>query len=458
MKKNLLNLMAILMVAIVSVGFVSCSDDDDDKKDKIAPEKQEITLLGIWYGIEGANVVSYQYNADGTGIFSYGDVMVKFSYSYDSNAKRLTQTVMGESYVYEITTLTAEEMVGKNIVSGGIRKFTRVEPEKPLYEKDGILYVNVYEAGVFPDLIEGRKQSTARMKISGSLNGTDIISLRDMMISDKGGKLVYLDMSDASIVEGGDPYKEYYDKSRTRGWERLTTQNNTISEEMFEDCDTVQELVLPNSVVKISHYMFGVGFNSNIRSITIGKSTIGSIDHDDADVRESLNVLAWMDKLEEIRVHPDNQNYSAENGILFNKDKTILYHVPPMYQKSLSLPNTLTTIGGSAFLHYKAASIKLPNSVRKLKKRAFWHSQFRTIYLGSIDEIEDQVFMDCDNLQEIYIDNPTPPIVSSGVKSCSDVFDRYYSDFRNIKLYVPKGSKEKYASTIPWSELTIIEV
>ncbi len=128
-KKNLWSLLAIMMVAMFSFSFVSCGDDDDEK----TPEANEITILGTWYGIEGADVVSYQYNADGTGIFSYGDVMVKFSYSYDANAKRLTQTVMGESYVYEIITLTADTMVGKNIVSGGIRTFTRQEPDKPLY-------------------------------------------------------------------------------------------------------------------------------------------------------------------------------------------------------------------------------------------------------------------------------------------------------------------------------------
>ena len=449
--------MAILMVAILGICFASCGDDDDEK----TPETNEITILGIWYGIEGADVVSYQYNADGTGIFSYGDVMVKFSYSYDANAKRLTQTVMGDSYVYEITTLTKDTMVGKNIVSGGIRTFTRQEPEKPLFVKDGILYVNVYEAGVFPDLIDSKKTSTTRMKINGNLNGTDIICLRDMMTSEKGGKLMYLDMSDASIVEGGEPYDEYYDKSRTRaGWERRTTQNNIISECMFEDCDVIQELILPNSVVKISHYMFGYSFDANIRTITIGQSTIGSIDHDDLDVQESLNVLAWMDKLEEINVHPDNPKYSSENGVMFSKDKTILYHVPPMYKKTLSLPNSLTTIGFQSFLDYSASSVKLPNSVKKLERWAFDWSNIRSIDIGtSVVEIGKYAFARCDNLESLYIGSSNPPSVGSDVKNGDDMFDRYSSspDYRNIKLYVPKGSKEKYASTIPWSELNIIE-
>lgn len=327
-----------------------------------------------------------------------------------------------------------------------------------IYEKDGILYANVYEAGVFPDLIDGRKTSTTRMKISGNLNGTDVRCLRDMMITENGGKLMYLDMSDASIVEGGGTFYPHNNPGKYND-DDYVTQKDIITECMFEKCDAIKELILPNSVIKISHYMFGYSWTTQIRSITIGRSINGSIDHDDLDVQESLDVLAWMDNLEEINVHPDNPKYSSENGVLYNKDKTILYHVPQKFQRNLSLPNSLTTIGGSAFLYYNASSIKLPSSVKKLRNRAFWHSQFITIDLGYVEEIENQVFMNSDNLQEIYISNPTPPVASSDVKSCEDVFSRYYSapDFRNIKLYVPKGSKEKYASTIPWSELNIIE-
>ena len=457
MKKNLLKWMAILMVAIVSVSFVSCGGDDGDEKENV--ESLDVTILGTWYGIEGADVVSYQYNADGTGIFSYGDVMVKFSYSYDANAKRLTQTIKGESYVYEITTLTTDTMVGKNIVSGGIRTFTRQEPNKPLYEKDGILYVNVFEPGVFPDLIDGRKTSTTRMKISGNLNGLDFRCLREMMITVNGGKLMYLDMSDASIVEGGGTFYPHNNPSKYND-DDYVTQKDIITKCMFEKCDAIKELILPNSVIKISHYMFGYSWTTQIRSITIGSSVIGAIDHEDVDVQESLNVLAWMDKLEEINVHPDNPKYSSENGVMYSKDKTTLYHVPPMYKKVLSLPNSLTTIGFHSFLDYSASSVKLPNSVKRLERWAFDLSKIKSIDLGnSVVEIGDWAFGRCDNLESLYIGSSNPPSVSSNVKSGEDMFDRYSSspDYRNIKLYVPKGSKEKYASTIPWSELTIIE-
>lgn len=418
----------------------------------------------------------------------------------------------------------SDRMAILTIKGEGISRQALVTQKGVVIEKDGILHVNVFKAGVFPDLIDSRKTSTTRLKIKGNLNGTDIISLREMMTSDKGGKLVYLDMSEASIVEGGEPYKEYYDKSRTRaeGWEGLTTQNDIISKCMFEDCDVIQELILPNSVVKISHYMFGYSWSSKIRSITIGKSTIGSVDHDDLDVQESLNVLAWMDKLEEINVHLDNPKYSSENGVMYSKDKTILYRIPRLYKKVLSLPNSLTTIGNNAFLYFNG-NIKIPSTVVRLKDGAFWRSKFERIDISNVVEMGEDVFLDCEklrnvelpksltlipkqtfrgcsalesiiipnsvtaigdysfsyciilpsitipesvrsigrgafygcyNLLDIYMDSPNPPTANSDIRTPADIFG---STYKEINLYIPKGSKDRYASTIPWSKMNIIE-
>lgn len=366
-------------------------------------------------------------------------------------------------------------------------------------EKDGYLQVNVKTAGSFEELIGNtRKYQTGKLKVSGFLNGDDIRCIRDMMITSKGGRLEYLDMADASIVEGGGSYY-IHDNSDKYDDECYKTKNNFISESMFEECDAIQKLILPNSVVRISHYMFGYGFGSNIRSITIGRSTVGSIDHEDTE--DVLGVLAWMDKLEEINVHPGNPNFTSDDGIMYNKDKSKLLNVPPLYKGNLSFPNSLQIIARCAFRGYAASAIKLPDSVKKLEDRAFWSSEFKTINTGSVSEIGFDVFMDCDkteeiilsesiswipddtfrgckaltditlpksigligryafhscdNLRNIYMESSNPPSTSSDVQSCKDVFT--FIPYESINLYVPQGSKPKYASAIPWSGLNIIE-
>lgn len=366
-------------------------------------------------------------------------------------------------------------------------------------EKDGVLQVNVKTAGDFATLIgETRKYQTGKLKVSGFINGEDFRCIRDMMITANGGRLEYLDMSDASIVAGGGSFI-LNDNTGKYDDDDYKTQYNFISESMFEDCDAIQELILPNSVVRISFYMFGDAVDSNIRSITIGRSTVGSIDHDKHN--DVLGVLSMMDKLEEINVHADNPKFASDKGIMYNKDKSILYNVPPMYKNSLSFPNSLQTIAGCAFRGYAASSIKLPSSVKKLEEDAFAESEIKSIDIGSVSEIGADVFWRCektenivlselitripwgtfsdckalssitipqsvrligkyafeccDNLRNIYMESSTPPIGDYEVESCYDVFR--LTPYKSINLYVPKGSKSKYLATIPWSELNIIE-
>ena len=502
-------MVTVIMVVVQLSLMVSCSKDDkEDAMLEVSPENLQISDSG-----EGTLTITSNTKWE---VSTTADWLTFSTMSGMGNGQ-VTIRASGYSMSDRMAILT--------IKGEGISRQTLVTQKGVVIEKDGILHVNVFKAGVFPDLIEGRKTSTTRMKLSGKINGTDVVSLQDMMTTSKGGKLSYLDMSDAFIVEGGEPYKVYSSKSRNlAGREDLTTQNNIISESMFEDCDVIQELILPNSVVKISHYMFGYTFSSNIHTITIGQSTIGGVDHDDLDVRESLGALQWMDKLEDIKVHPDNQKYCAENGVLYNKDKTVLYVIPQKFQRTLLLPGSLITIGQAAFLHYNASSIKLPSSVRKLKSNAFWGSSIESIDVSNVDEMEEGVFYYCDklqtvnlsksltiipnatftgcsalesiiipnsvtelgdysfsdciilpsiripqsvrtigkgvflrcyNLNEIYMDSPTPPTFSSEIRNSYDIFG---SNYKSISIYVPKGSKERYTSTFPWSELNIVEI
>ena len=102
MKKYLLNLTTILMVAIMSGGFVSCGDDD--KEDAIE-NTQSSSIIGTWTWIErdGSYTFSMRitFNSDGT----YRSIIQENSsndeeygkWTYDTNDYRLTlTTISGE--------------------------------------------------------------------------------------------------------------------------------------------------------------------------------------------------------------------------------------------------------------------------------------------------------------------------------------------------------------------------
>ena len=115
---------------------------------------------------------------------------------------------------------------------------------------------NVEKAGTLPDKIsEVDMYKIKSLKLSGVLNGTDILFLRKMMgVSEKGaatgGQLEYLDISDTKIVEGGDGY--YI----SGGGFSYHTSYDKIGMYMFLGVRALKTILLPNGVTSIGGDVF----------------------------------------------------------------------------------------------------------------------------------------------------------------------------------------------------------
>lgn len=88
------------------------------------------------------------------------------------------------------------------------------------------------------------------LKITGPINGTDILFLRKMAGIDEnndrtGGILAELDLSDTKIVAGG---LEYYDD--------YLTEYDVIGKNMFAECYALEKVVLPKNITKIDNRAF----------------------------------------------------------------------------------------------------------------------------------------------------------------------------------------------------------
>ena len=112
--------------------------------------------------------------------------------------------------------------------------------------------LHVETAGTLSTLIaDNRKHEITDLTLTGNLNGTDIRYIREMAgrTSTYGGttrgQLSVLDLSGAKIVSGGGNYYDTY-----------STQNNSISNSMFYQCDKLTKITIPNSVTSIGGYAF----------------------------------------------------------------------------------------------------------------------------------------------------------------------------------------------------------
>lgn len=101
-------------------------------------------------------------------------------------------------------------------------------------------------------------------------------------------------------------------------------------------------------------------------------------------------------KLKEINVDQDNINFYSDNGILYNKDMTVLVKYPAAFENDFYyvIPDTIKTIGEKAFAYSSDfCSIELPKNLDTIERKAFYRSQISYLELpDTLKKIENNAF------------------------------------------------------------------
>ena len=165
----------------------------------------------------------------------------------DMTDKTLSAIVKQSNGSSETITLQSKNFeVGKAYGLSGTLKDASVVSENT---------VNITTAGTMKSLLGNDYLNITSLKVVGPINGDDIYYLRKMLggsdFSEADwGKLTTLDLSEATIVEGGEWYYSYSSSKQ------YYTSNNVIGDYMFYRCANLQSIVLPNSATSIGDYAF----------------------------------------------------------------------------------------------------------------------------------------------------------------------------------------------------------
>ncbi|MDD7256913.1 MAG: C10 family peptidase [Prevotellaceae bacterium] len=212
---------------------------------------------------------------------------------------------------------------------------------------------------LIPDSITDR---ISELKVEGSINSTDLKLLRKIAGRDSLGQavrssLLLLDMSDATIVEGGEPYL-------IEGKRKLTTSNNEMPEKAFYNCQCLNKLYLPKSITKIGDGAFGRIIGLNHVNIPLGK----------------------------------DKDYVVVDNVVYSKDTVELIAAMPRISGKIKLKQKVKRIH-----HYglsgcsRMEEIVIPQNIEYIGDEAFaanYSLQAIRIYAKSIPELGRNVFED----------------------------------------------------------------
>lgn len=159
-----------------------------------------------------------------------------------------------------------------------------------------------------------------------------------------------------------------------------------ISEGAFFGCDRLASVDIGGSVRSIDYAAFVEC--PNLASVNIGKS-VNSID---------IYAFYGCTSLANFSVNAGNNYFSSDsNGVLFNKDKTMLISYPVgKTASSYTIPNSVKTIDDMAFMQEKnLKSVTIPDSVIKIGMGAFYEcTNLKDVYYNGTQTQWNKISID----------------------------------------------------------------
>ena len=209
-----------------------------------------------------------------------------------------------------------------------------------------------------------------------------------------------------SVTEIGDSaFAECYRLSQIMLNEGLVR----IGTAAFEGCAGLTSIQLPDSLESIGDQAFCYSGLTSIR-IPANVEYIGAGAFD-------------SQKIESIEIDGNNQGYTYETPILYNKEKTHIVGVTGTIGEELTISDTVISIGNGAFRGCSSLKrITIPDTVVSIGKGAFSYSGLTSITLPSgLTRLEEHLFAGCSDLKEIVFPENLEEIGARAFYFCTGI-------------------------------------
>ena len=207
----------------------------------------------------------------------------------------------------------------------------------------------------------------------------------------------------------------------------VTIENGvqTIGDSAFAECGALKSISIPGSVTAIGNSAF---YRSGLTSVRVLKN-----------VEYGEEVFSYCRDL--VTVSFDTGFTSVPNG-MFSGCTSL---------KTLTLPDSITTIGSYAYHDCGFETLVVPGTVKTIKDHAFSEcEQLKTVKLGSgVQTIEDLAFENCHELEALFIPDSIQSIGGNSFIRCIALKDIYceaapgfaWEDDGDDFMVLPYGNK-----------------
>lgn len=276
--------------------------------------------------------------------------------------------------------------------------------------------------------------------------------MKDLIIKDVNGNVITLGEGESIVVSSIGNHALWYpgtiSPSEGSQLDRFVTTiksvalPQTITEiesGAFEECQGLYDINIPVSVQKIQPYSFK---NCKLLTkITIPENVAMLGDNkimDDASKTEVYtSVFKGCQNLREIKVAEGNMKYTSVDGILMNRDKTVIYEAPNGFAGNVEgnifkyiIPDGVETIISSAFAGCNLDYVELPGTIKHIGVNAFNEALqndgsevvFKDSSVGV--DIDNEAFSGCKGLRKITLPLELERLgddVFSGCKSLEEI-------------------------------------
>lgn len=275
--------------------------------------------------------------------------------------------------------------------------------------------------GLINKLTVSELTSVTNLTLSGTIDARDFFQIREKMT-----RLAVIDLTNVTVAE-------YTGIEGAQSGELLTFPANALPGGAFIAMANLTSVTLPATITSIGNGSFQNNGKLSFINIPSSLTSIGV--HAFVNCKSltaitipasvaSIGTNAFSESNIQVGVAAENLQYSSAEGVLFNKDQSLLIYCPASKSGNYIIPSTVKSISDYAFFTCaELTAVTIPETVTAIGYWVFSKcSGLISVNIPSaVTTIGESAFLECSSLASIDIPGSVTSIGMSAFAGCSSL-------------------------------------